>query len=67
MQGIVKWFNNAKGFGFIGRNDGGDDVFVHYSAIECKGYKTLKENQKVTFEIVKGEKGIQADKVVVVN
>ena len=65
MQGIVKWFNNAKGFGFIGR-DGGADVFVHYSAIESEGYKTLKEGDEVEFEIVKGDKGPQAANVKVI-
>jgi CspA family cold shock protein len=63
MQGKVKWFNNAKGYGFIGR-EGEPDVFVHYSAIVKKGYKSLKEGDEVEFEIVKGEKGLQADNVV---
>lgn len=49
-NGTVKWFNEAKGYGFISNDDGGDDVFVHFSAIEVDGFKTLKEGQKVTFE-----------------
>ena len=61
-KGIVKWFNNAKGFGFIGREDG-PDVFVHYSAIQSDGYKTLKEGDEVEFDIVEGQKGQQADAV----
>ena len=61
-KGIVKWFNNAKGFGFIGREDG-PDVFVHYSAIQLDGYKTLKEGDEVEFDIVEGQKGPQADAV----
>jgi CspA family cold shock protein len=65
MKGTVKWFNSAKGFGFIGRPDG-DDVFVHYSAIQSSGYKSLKEGQKVEFEIVQGQKGPQAENVTVV-
>jgi CspA family cold shock protein len=62
MKGTVKWFNNAKGFGFIGREDG-PDVFVHYSAVLADGYKTLQEGDTVEFEIVQGQKGPQADKV----
>jgi len=62
MKGTVKWFNNAKGFGFIGREDG-PDVFVHYSAVIADGYKTLQEGDMVEFEIVQGQKGPQADKV----
>ena len=62
MQGVVKWFNNTKGFGFIGREDG-PDVFVHYSAIVHEGYKTLNEGDTVAFEIVQGPKGPQAGNV----
>jgi CspA family cold shock protein len=57
--GRVKWFNEQKGFGFISREDG-DDVFVHYSEIETDGFKTLAENQEVSFEIKEGPKGLQA-------
>jgi CspA family cold shock protein len=62
VNGVVKWFNNPKGYGFIGR-DKGSDVFVHYSAIVFEGYKSLKEGDKVEFEIVQGQKGPQADNV----
>jgi len=62
LQGTVKWFNNSKGYGFIGQ-DGGSDVFVHYSAIEGDGFKSLQEGDSVEFEIVQGQKGPQADKV----
>jgi CspA family cold shock protein len=64
MEGTVKWFNNLKGYGFIGRDDGGADVFVHYSAIVEDGYKRLDEGDRVTFEIVMGPKGLQAGNVV---
>ncbi len=63
MQGIVRWFNNSKGYGFIGRDDG-PDLFVHYTAIVGEGYKTLNEGDKVEFEIVQGPKGPQASNVV---
>lgn len=63
MKGTVKWFNNAKGYGFIGREDG-PDVFVHYSAITTEGYKSLKEGEEILFEITEGEKGPQAANVV---
>ena len=59
-SGIVKWFNDAKGFGFIAPDEGGEDLFAHFSAIEIEGFKTLKEGQKVTFEVVTGPKGKQA-------
>ena len=63
MTGTVKWFNAEKGFGFIEREDG-DDVFVHFSAIQAEGFKTLEEGQQVEFEIVEGERGPQAANVV---
>jgi len=63
MNGTVKWFNAEKGFGFIEREDG-DDVFVHFSAIQAEGFKTLEEGQEVQFEIVEGERGPQAANVV---
>ena len=62
LAGIVKWFNNAKGYGFLG-HAGGPDVFVHYSAIQFDGYKTLKEGDPVLFDIIQGTKGPQADQV----
>jgi cold shock protein len=62
VQGTVKWFNNSKGYGFIGRDDG-PDVFVHYSAISGEGYRTLQEGDAVEFEIVQGPKGPQAANV----
>jgi CspA family cold shock protein len=61
-QGTVKWFNSEKGFGFI-QQDNGPDVFVHFSAIQSNGYRTLEENQRVEFEVTQGPKGPQADKV----
>ncbi len=59
-QGTVKWFDNAKGYGFVARDNGGKDVFVHHSAIEGTGYKSLDEGQKVQFEVTQGQKGDQA-------
>ena len=61
-QGTVKWFSNEKGYGFIEREEG-DDVFVHFSAINMEGYKSLTEGQRVEFEIVQGDKGLQAANV----
>jgi cold shock protein len=61
-QGTVKWFNDAKGFGFISRQNG-EDVFVHFSAIQSNGFRTLQEGQAVQFEVVKGPKGLQAANV----
>ena len=63
--GTVKWFNEAKGFGFISQDEGGDDVFVHFNAIQSAGFKTLSEGQAVTYEIEKGPKGLQAATVTV--
>ena len=61
--GIVKWFNDAKGFGFITPDNGGDDVFAHFSQINAKGFRTLAENQRVSFDIVEGPKGKQASNI----
>ena len=58
--GTVKWFNNSKGYGFVTPDSGDQDVFVHFSAIEMEGYKTLKEGQKVQFEVTEGPKGLHA-------
>jgi len=62
--GTVKWFNEAKGYGFITPSEGGDDVFVHYSAIKGSGFRTLQEGQKVSFEVQRGPKGLQAASVM---
>lgn len=59
--GTVKWFNDAKGYGFITPDDGGEDLFAHFSAIKMDGFKTLKQGQRVTFDLKEGEKGKQAD------
>ena len=61
--GTVKWFNDAKGFGFITPDDGGEDLFAHFSAIQMNGFKTLKEGQKVSFEVTQGPKGKQASNI----
>lgn len=63
LKGVVKWFNNLKGYGFLGRDDG-PDVFVHYRAITGEGYKALREGDKVEFDIVEGDKGPQAANVI---
>ncbi|HLZ36771.1 MAG TPA: cold-shock protein [Mycobacteriales bacterium] len=63
MQGTVKWFNADKGFGFIAVDGGGADVFVHFSAIQADGYRTLDENQRVQFDVVQGQRGPQAENV----
>jgi cold shock protein len=62
-KGTVKWFNEQKGFGFITNDNGGDDIFVHFSGIASNGFKTLAEGQKVTFDITRGDKGMQATNV----
>ena len=62
-QGTVKWFNSEKGYGFISRDDGDKDVFVHYSEIQGSGFKSLEENQRVEFEVAQGNKGPQATNV----
>ena len=64
-QGTVKWFNDAKGYGFISRQSG-EDVFVHFSAIQSEGYKSLDEGAAVQFDVVKGPKGLQAENVTAV-
>ena len=63
QTGTVKWFNDAKGFGFITQDGGGEDLFVHFRSIESSGFKSLQEGQKVTYVAVKGQKGMQADQV----
>ncbi len=63
QNGTVKWFNDAKGYGFISPDDEGADLFVHHSAIDMNGFRTLKEGQRVKFQAVQGPKGLQADKV----
>jgi CspA family cold shock protein len=64
ISGTVKWFNDSKGFGFITREDGGKDCFVHHSAIEGSGFKSLAEGDRVEFDVVQGQKGPAAEKVV---
>ncbi len=61
--GTVKWFNDAKGFGFITPDGGGEDLFAHFSEIQGDGFKSLKENQRVQFEVTQGKKGLQASKI----
>jgi cold shock protein len=61
--GIVKWFNADKGFGFISQDDGGQDVFAHFSQITASGYRSLEENQRVEFDVVQGPKGLQAENI----
>jgi CspA family cold shock protein len=61
--GTVKWFNDAKGFGFISPDEGGEELFAHFSAIKMDGFKTLKENQRVSFEVTQGPKGKQATNI----
>jgi cold shock protein len=63
QSGTVKWFNDEKGYGFITPSGGGDDVFVHFKAIQADGFKTLKEGQAVTFVAARGQKGMQAEEV----
>jgi len=65
-KGICEWFNDSKGYGFIKRENGGKDVFVHFTAIKKSGFKTLREGQEVTFVVVTGEKGLQAAEVEIV-
>lgn len=65
MQGTVKWFSAAKGYGFIAPDGGGKDIFVHHTAIQMKGFKTLDEGARVSFDDVKGKKGPQAEDVVI--
>lgn len=62
-QGVVKWFNDSKGFGFIQR-ESGEDIFVHFRAIKGEGYRSLKDGQKVEFNVVEGQKGLQAEEVM---
>lgn len=64
VQGVVKWFNDAKGFGFISQGVGKPDVFVHHSAITMQGFKSLKEGQRVELDVVEGKKGLAAENVV---
>ena len=63
-KGTVKWFNNAKGFGFIRTEEEDADIFVHHTAIQCEGYRTLKQGEIVEFELIKGDKGLKAENVL---
>lgn len=63
FQGYVAWFNNAKGYGFLTRDDGGKDIFAHYSAIQTDGYKSLQEGDAVSFDVADGPKGLQAENI----
>ncbi|GGF41323.1 cold-shock protein [Microbacterium sorbitolivorans] len=65
-QGTVKWFNAEKGFGFISPDEGGQDVFAHFSAIKMDGYRSLEENQRVEFDVTQGDKGLQAENIVAI-
>ena len=67
VTGTVKWFNSSKGFGFIAPDSGGEDVFAHFSAIQAQGFKTLTENQKVSFDVTSGPKGKQAANIHLVD